>query len=570
MHSKKWQALLRRVSLSQKFIIMGNEQSILKQHGYTLLGEDGQRDFRKEVWVKCNADGKQYIIKPINMNYLNKRVISMEEIKTRIKTLQTVKHPNIVNYKETFEDGDTLYVVMEYSKGNLSQTIDRQGKALFKEYKILDWFAQICMALKYIHDREILHKDIKPQNIFLTEGGVIRLGGLENAEVLGGIGRKSVLQASGYRKPNYESPEILEGHPHDENSDIWSLGCVLYELCMLEGAYSAATKNELMIKINGSPPRISDHFSHDLCDLGSELLCMLPTQRPTVSDILGKPFIIQCLLKKFMMTVDELQVKVNELKEIIAHMERVHYGTTAGSLAGGVMGAAGGITSIVGLILAPFTLGASLIVTGVGIGVATAGGVTGAASNITNMVKQSADRNSIQAILNECQEKMDLSVTCLQNISDGINTLKEARSIDSVGLAPSRTKQAAVRAGRGMAGVGELVRLVRVATIGRVAAQVARTVRVAEAATGVLAGLFVALDIYFIAQDSREIHAMRQGNTESPHGSFTNTSKRSNNRKSDTRKFIEQMKEAAASLQSCVNELRVAIPELPQEDSYDI
>ncbi|KAG9329633.1 hypothetical protein JZ751_003411 [Albula glossodonta] len=210
----------------------------------------------------------------------------------------------------------------------------------------------------------------------------------------------------------------------------------------------------------------------------------------------------------FKVTVNELQVKVNELKEIIAHMESVHYGSTAGSLAGGVFGAAGGIKAIDRLILAPFTLAAF-------------GGVTGAASNITNMVKQSADRNSIQAILNECQEKMDLSVTCLQNISDGINTANEARSIDSEGLPPieGRTNQALVRAGKGLAGVGELVRLIQVVSIGKVAAQVAKTVRVAEAATGVLAGLFVALDIYFIAQDSREIHAMRQESTESPHES---------------------------------------------------
>ncbi|KAG9341417.1 hypothetical protein JZ751_019226 [Albula glossodonta] len=398
---------------------MGNEQSVLQRNGYKLLEEAGRRDFGNRACRRCTKDGKEYIIQEINLADMDD--IRKIEVQTRTVTLNSMNHPNIVKYKETFEERGLLYVVIEFCEGgDLSQLIAKKGRTLFSEDKILDWFVQICMAMKYIHSQNILHKDISSQ---------------------------------------------------------------------------------------------------------------------------------------FKMTVDELQVKVDELKEITAHMESVHFGTTAGSLAGGVIGAAGGITSIVGLILAPFTLGASLIVTGVGIGVAVAGGVTGAASNITNMVKQSAGRNSIQAILNECQEKIHLSVTCLQNISDGINTVNAARSIDSEGLPPieGRTNQALVRAGRGLAGVGELVRLIQVVNIGKVAAQVARTVRVAEAATGVLAGLFVALDIYFIAQDSREIHAMRQEST--------NSTDNSDDNKSDTRKFIDKMKQASIDLQNCVDELRVSIPE---------
>ncbi|KAI1903692.1 hypothetical protein AGOR_G00029840 [Albula goreensis] len=533
---------------------MGNDQSILQRHGYTLLEEAGELDFGSGVRRKCTKEGKEFIGEAIDLT--NMDYIAIREVQMRTTTLKSMNHPNIVNYKETFEGLDKLYIVMDCCEGGiLSQIIEKQGKTVFPEDKILDWFVQICMALKYIHNQNILHKDIKPQNIFLSKAGQIRLGGFKIVMALRGLEWEQ--QIDGVLSPHYESLEIFEGKCHDEKSEIWSLGCVLYELCMLECAYTAVTENDIVTKLNRAPtPRLSDIFSSDLRDLVNELLQKNPARRPSVTDILGKPFILQFLLQKFTMTVDELQVKVDELKEIIAHMERVHYGSTAGSLAGGVIGAAGGITSIVGLILAPFTLGASLIVTGVGIGVAVAGGVTGAASNITNMVKQSADRNSIQAILNECQEKMDLSVTCLQNISDGINTVNAARSIDSVGLAPSRTNQALVRAGRGLAGVGELVRLIQVANIGKVAAQVARTVRVAEAATGVLAGLFVALDIYFIAKDSREIHAMRQEST--------NRTDNSDDNKSDTKKFIDKMKQAVTDLQNCVDELRGSVPELLQ------
>ncbi|CDQ68457.1 unnamed protein product [Oncorhynchus mykiss] len=112
-------------------------------------------------------------------------------------------------------------------------------------------------------------------------------------------------------------------------------------------------------------------------------------------------------------TVEELQTTLDKLRTLADGLESMHKGTTIGSLRGGVIGAAGGITSIVGLILAPFTLGTSLIVTGVGIGVAVAGGATAGVSNITNMVNQSTDRRAIKNIIKEFQEKMNSVVTSL-------------------------------------------------------------------------------------------------------------------------------------------------------------
>lgn len=89
--------------------------------------------------------------------------------------------------------------------------------------------------------------------------------------------------------------------------------------------------------------------------------------------------------------INDLQANVNELCEIADHFEAMHRETTIGSLSGSVIGSVGGITAIVDTILAPFTLGASLIITGVGVGVSVAGGVTGAVSNITDMASTSTD-----------------------------------------------------------------------------------------------------------------------------------------------------------------------------------
>lgn len=214
------------------------------------------------------------------------------------------------------------------------------------------------------------------------------------------------------------------------------------------------------------------------------------------------------------------------LRALADGLEHVHQGTTIGSLAGGVIGVVGGITSIVGLILAPFTLGASLIVTGVGVGVGAVGGLTAGASNITNMVNQAYDRKAVQSIIKEIEQKIYAVVTWLQELSNGLQTIRnkgftnntegssETVNNDGSNLNKDYLVKLGFRAGRSIGGTAELLRLVQVMNIGKIAAQASRAVRVLEVATGVLSGLFVAVDIFFIAMDAKEIHNIRQAKVE--------------------------------------------------------
>ncbi|KAG5846275.1 hypothetical protein ANANG_G00148050 [Anguilla anguilla] len=369
---------------------MGNNQSILEQHGYTLVGETGQGAFGKALRVKNEKDGKDYVIKTLQKTNMMREVSELEAL----------KHPFIVQYNDSFEDDMNVYIVVEYCEGgDLSQEIKKQKDTgeYFPEDQILTWFVEICMAVEYVHEKNILHRDIKPQNIFLDKYGRTRLGDF------------------GLAKP-------LE-------SDIWALGCVLYELCELRPAFPEENILELLNKIVDGPyPSISGPFSTDLRDLVRDLLQKNPADRPSASDILGRPFLLGILIQKTKGIPEELQRKLKELDGVADGLERMLWGTTVGSLTGGVIGAAGGITTIVGLALAPLTLGASLIVTGVGIGVAAAGGVTGAASNVTKMVNEHTDRRTIENIIHECEAKMLSLVTCLQLISKGFEDLDQSRT----------------------------------------------------------------------------------------------------------------------------------------------
>ncbi|KAL0190079.1 hypothetical protein M9458_017178, partial [Cirrhinus mrigala] len=119
---------------------------------------------------------------------------------------------------------------------------------------------------------------------------------------------------------------------------------------------------------------------------------------------------------------NEPKVCLKVLEELADGLEKVHFNATVGSLTGGVIGLAGGITSIVGLILTPFTLGASLIVTGVGIGVAVAGGVASGVSNITKMVNERSNRQKVKLLITELQEKITSTSYCIQNIQIAVET----------------------------------------------------------------------------------------------------------------------------------------------------
>ncbi|XP_051566197.1 apolipoprotein L4-like [Myxocyprinus asiaticus] len=246
---------------------------------------------------------------------------------------------------------------------------------------------------------------------------------------------------------------------------------------------------------------------------------------------------IQSYIAMFDSSVPDLQEQINKLTETTDDVERFHHGTTIGSLSGAVIGATGGIASIVGLILAPFTFGGSLIVAGVGAGVAALGGLTGAASNITNVIHQRASRTAIEEIIHKFMEKINPLIESLNMIKENIEEIQ-------VYSTQFQEFQAGIETTASVVETVNLMRLVQVARIGTVAAQLSKTLRVFGAVTEGLSALFIVLDIYFIVEDSIEIHAMNQQKTEV------------SEYKSITLKFIHEMRKTEKQFQQTLNELR--------------
>ncbi|MED6284584.1 hypothetical protein CHARACLAT_020615, partial [Characodon lateralis] len=569
---------------------MGQEQSKLKQEGYV-------ETQRTEKYIIATKDDDTFFIKRVA---LSEHSATPNALTSEIETLQKLDHPHLVKIKKYFTDESQKmsYVVMENCRGgNLADKIREMPPETPQESKVLSWIAEICMALKAIHEVALLHKDLMPKNVLFTEFGLVCLGGFgkihENSKKLPSVTSEATI--------NYLAPEVFPEGTYDAKSDIWSVGCILYELCTKQRAFPEETPVKLMPRIIRA--QLPSEFSLELCDLLADLLKTDPRDRPTASEILARPIIIRCLTTKCQTTEKELQIKLEKLRSLADGLERVHEGTTIGSLTGGVVGAVGGITSIVGLILAPFTLGTSLIVTGVGVGVGAVGGVTAGASNITNVINQSSGRKAVRRIIKDFKQKLCAVVSWLLEIESSLQTISSscAQACDADGNFIKENLRIGFTAGRGLSGITELIRLVKVLNIGKITAQMSRVVRVAEAATGVLSGLFVAVDIFFIAMDAKEIHHIRKGRevegtvTASPqsedendnpaptsdmtmllNGSLMQKSNLAENnqasnqsapKKADIRsevmKFVKSVREAAENLEKVLGELKTAIQSIP-------
>jgi NIMA (never in mitosis gene a)-related kinase len=199
------------------------------------------------------------------------------------KLLEAFSHPFIIKFRDVYRTTkDKLCVVMDFAEGgDLKTAIDKQNGAKFDENTILDWFVQICCALKHVHDRKVLHRDIKSQNIFLDASRKVKLGDFGIAKTLDDT---FDMATSVVGTPYYLSPEIVNSKPYSFKSDIWALGVVLYEMCELRPPFMATSLHGLVMKINsGDYAPISEQFSVSLDNLIQALLTNDPELRPNIN-----------------------------------------------------------------------------------------------------------------------------------------------------------------------------------------------------------------------------------------------------------------------------------------------
>ncbi|ESL07536.1 serine/threonine protein kinase [Trypanosoma rangeli SC58] len=266
---------------------------------YRKVKSIGKGSFGEAVLVRSKTDGKRYVVKAIESASMTAK--EKRDVQNEIRILSAVNHPNIVRYHEHFEDGTLIFIIMEYAEGgDLNSRIKEAKKndplKPFEPKLAMFWFLQICMALKYLHDNHILHRDLKTANVFLTSRNVVKLGDFGISTVLQNT---MACAKTVCGTPYYFSPELCQNRPYNNKSDVWALGVVFYELLTLQRPFNAKSLKELLKKILvGQYDPIPSTVPGEMRGLCAALLQVNPVQRPSINRILESSF-VQDSLRSF-------------------------------------------------------------------------------------------------------------------------------------------------------------------------------------------------------------------------------------------------------------------------------
>ena len=268
---------------------------------YKVIQQLGEGSFGKAFLCKRESDDSLCVIKQILIEGLDKK--EKDDVLNESIILAKLDHLNIIKFFEVFESNKPKHmvnIVTEYADGgDLSEKIkEKKNKNNnFTESEILDYFTQICLAIKHIHEKKIIHRDLKSGNIFLMKNGLVKLGDFGIAKRF----QKTMDKAKTFiGTPYYLSPEIINGKPYDSKSDIWSLGVLLYEMMTFKMPFNANSLPMLSVKIMRGqyipPPTI---YTKDLRELVTKCLTVEPKNRPSIQEILRMP-IIQNRIRSFL------------------------------------------------------------------------------------------------------------------------------------------------------------------------------------------------------------------------------------------------------------------------------
>ncbi|KAG5483391.1 hypothetical protein LSCM1_04939 [Leishmania martiniquensis] len=259
---------------------------------YTKVKVIGKGNMGTCTLARNNEDGKYYVIKQVDLTRMSKK--DRQQSLNEARVLSSLRHPNVINYVDSFlaRKSDNLCIVMEYAEsGDVSTRLKKSYGVNVPERQVLDWFIQLVLSLDYVHQRKILHRDVKTQNIFLTNENLVKLGDFGIARTLA----NTYDQARTFvGTPYYLSPELILEQPYDHRSDVWALGVVLYELLTLKHPFNAKDMKGLLQRILAVQyDPLPTLYRAELRDIVARMLVRDPAGRIKLEDILRLPIVCE-------------------------------------------------------------------------------------------------------------------------------------------------------------------------------------------------------------------------------------------------------------------------------------
>lgn len=244
----------------------------------------GKGTYGKVYKAQRISDGVSYAVKVVNLGSLNHR--EREDAVNEIRLMASFTSPFIVRFYEAFSDNKRLCIVTEYSRlGDLSHLIDRRRsqKRPLKEEMIWRYLIQVLQGLQVLHDRGVVHRDLKSANILLSAPDFVKIADLGISTVL----RTRQLARTQIGTPLYIAPEIWKSRPYDHKCDMWSLGVLLYEMMTFAYPFNGRTQREISQKACIGYYISPRGYSNELLNLVRRLLQANPFMRPTTNELLG-------------------------------------------------------------------------------------------------------------------------------------------------------------------------------------------------------------------------------------------------------------------------------------------
>ena len=292
---------------------------------YEVLGQIGKGNFGSISKILRKSDNKILVWKELDYGLMSEK--EKQNIVSEVNILKDLHHPNIVQYYDRIIDkkNQKIYIIMEYCEGgdigNIIKKL-KKTKEYFPEELIWKFFIQVLMALKTCHNHKegkILHRDIKPSNIFLDGENNAKLGDFGLSRMLSDENNFAISRVG---TPYYMSPEQIEDMRYNEKSDIWSLGCFLYEMATFNPPFTASNQLSLALKIkNGNVANIPNIYSQELSSVIMCLMRVNPENRPNAEEITNYPPVIirirERKLKEHYLKMKKKEADLKKREEII-------------------------------------------------------------------------------------------------------------------------------------------------------------------------------------------------------------------------------------------------------------